>query len=169
MAGRLDKLVKPQTVSTNFKSLSQLFPPRQKTWRQLYYGRIVTSVQHFCMCILQQNLILQKTKQAHFMSNSLAQFGSKFDTIWPSEIALNGKQTHKCVSKHTWTRTTMHYAPIYQQSNSWWRMLWLRNCRDLLHESNLIPKISWNRGARVMPKVQCHLALKATHFDSVQF
>ncbi len=41
VAGRLDKLlgVKPRTISTNLKSRSQ---------RQLYYGRIVTSVQNFC-------------------------------------------------------------------------------------------------------------------------
>lgn len=44
-------LEKPQT--TNFKSIRH-----QKSWRQLDDGRIVTSVQIFCMCILQQNVIL---------------------------------------------------------------------------------------------------------------
>lgn len=64
MAGRLDKLiiVKPQKISTNFKSLSQLFfTPELAT--ALLNGRIVTSVQTFACAFCNKILILQKQNQ----------------------------------------------------------------------------------------------------------
>lgn len=76
-------------------------------------GRIVTSVQNFCMCILQQNLFLQKkqnkTKNYILYQTRWLKFGLNLHT---HKIALNGKQRHKCVHKHT-------DAHVYQQSNSW--------------------------------------------------
>lgn len=94
------------------------------------------------MCILQQNFDFTKTKpkkkKAHFLSNSLAQIWLE---IWHYLTLRNSPQWknihRKCVSTHVNT-LKMHNAHLCQQSNSWWRMLWLRN--DLLHESNLIPQ-----------------------------
>lgn len=137
MAGRLDKLVivKPQTIYTNFKSPFFFFfqLSRQKNWRQLYYGTIVTSVQNSRMCILQQNSILQKQNKHVPCQTRWLIFGSKFDTLWPSEIALNGKNIHTTVRTHTWTLTKNCMMPkIFQQSKSWRRMLWLTNGHDLI-------------------------------------
>lgn len=144
MAGRLDKLiiVKPQTIPTNFKSLSQLFFTPGELATALLNGRIVTSVQTFACAFCNKILILQKQnqkkKKAHFLSNSLAQIWLE---IWHYLTLRNSPQWknihRKCVSTHVNT-LKMHNAHLYQQSNSWWRMLWLRN--DLLHESNLIPQ-----------------------------
>lgn len=65
MAGRLDKLiiVKPQTIPTNFKSLSQLFFTPGELATALLNGRIVTSVQTFACAFCNKILILQKQNQ----------------------------------------------------------------------------------------------------------
>lgn len=54
-----------------------------------------------------------------------------------------------------------------RQSNAWRRMLWLKNGYDFLHRFDPL-------GHGAAPKVQCcfgsdGVALKAAHFDSVQF
>lgn len=101
MAGGLDKLiiVKPQTISTNFKSLSRLFS-HQENWQQLYLWQDSHFSANFCMCILQQNFDFTKKKKHISCQTRWLKFGSKFDTIWPSEIALDGKHTQK-MCKHT--------------------------------------------------------------------
>lgn len=177
MAGRLDKhlIVKPpQKISTNFRSsFSTPF------FHSSTNGRIVTSVQNLRMCILQQNFFFfltfyftktnKKTKQkAHFMSNSLAQIWlEKFDTIWPSEIALNGK-TNTQMCKRTHVNTRIPTVKLIVTDALAEEMAVTSNL------SNLIPPP--NFFFPVMPNVHRRLALgadgvtlTATHFDSVQF
>lgn len=169
MAGRLDKhlIVKPPK---DFYKLQIFF--LDSALPQLHYGRIVTSVQNLRMCILQQNLIffsfsLQKQKKQSTFRVKLAgsNLARKFDTIWPSEIALNGK-TNTQMCKHTHVNTRIPTVKLI--------------VTDALAEEMAVTS-TWVKFDRpkffpVMPNVQRRLALgadgvtlKATHFDSVQF
>lgn len=155
MAGRLEQTSNCKTSHNVYKlqiSVSTL--SHQENWQQLF----LRQDSHFSAKCLHVHFATKfwfyKKKTNHTLCQSRwLKIGSKFDTIRPSEIALNGKHTHK-MCKNTREHTQkMHYAHIYPQSNSWWRMLWIGH--DLLHESICIPKISWNHRARVMSKVQC--------------
>lgn len=102
---RLDKhVIIVKIPKINFTN-SLIFIHTKQKQKEIYYGRIVTSVQSFCMCIPQQNLKIQfffrffvftKENNEHISSQSSAQI---WLNIWPPET--NPRKTFHRHKKHT--------------------------------------------------------------------
>lgn len=135
----------PERFSTNFRSLSHLFPPfftpgnpatallRQDSHFSANFLHVHYATKLDFTKTKPKKKEKKKKKQAHFVSVAGSNLARRLDTILTlRNIALNGN-TSRC--KHAHTRENTHgnaffmhiYTKKVKQSNSWWPMLWLRN------------------------------------------